>query len=55
MEAGCFHPGGREITRLAGERTGLAPGRRALDVGCGLGAFGVLIESGVRAHGAVDR
>ncbi len=38
MEAGCFHPGGREITRLAGERTGLAPGRRALDVGCGLGA-----------------
>ena len=37
MDRGFFHPGGRELTRLAGELTGLAPGRRALDVGCGLG------------------
>ena len=38
MDRYFFHPGGKELTELAGEQMRLRAGSRVLDVGCGLGA-----------------
>ncbi|MDQ6683194.1 MAG: class I SAM-dependent methyltransferase [Chloroflexota bacterium] len=58
-----FHPGGLESTRQLLRASGLQPGARLLDIGCGLGAsarmaaseFGLLVEAIDPSEAVVDR
>lgn len=45
-----FHPGGLTLTRYLGERLGLGPGMRVLDVACGRGASAVHLAQRFGCH-----